>query len=106
MKNIVPVTCLSLAFALVLSISVFAADGADVFKSKCAACHGATGAGDTGMGKSLHLKDLASAEVQSKSDADLTSTISKGQKPMPGYEGKLTADQMQDTVKYIRSLKK
>lgn len=106
MKNFVRVTCLFLAFALVLCISVFAADGADVFKSKCAACHGATGAGDTGMGKSLHLKDLGSAEVQSKSDADLAGIISKGQKPMPGYEGKLTPDQIQDTVKYIRSWKK
>jgi mono/diheme cytochrome c family protein len=107
MKNFVRITWLILAFALILSTSVFAADsGADTFKAKCAACHGATGAGDTGMGKSLHLKDLGSAEVQSKSDADLTEIITKGKKPMPAYEGKLTSDQIQDVVKYIRSLKK
>jgi mono/diheme cytochrome c family protein len=96
-----------MAFAIVVTTCSFAADsGADVFKAKCAACHGASGAGDTGMGKSLKLKDLGSADVQAKSDADLTEIISKGKKPMPGYEGKLTNDQIQDVVKYIRTLKK
>jgi mono/diheme cytochrome c family protein len=58
------------------------------------------------MGKSLKVKDLGSAEVQGKSDADLTDTIAKGKKPMPAYEGKLTNDQIQDVVKYLRTLKK
>lgn len=96
-----------IAVALVLSATTFAADsGADVFKSKCAACHGAEGKGDTGMGKSLKLKDLGSEDVQKMSDADLTGIIEKGKKPMPAYEGKLTKDQITDVVKYIRSLKK
>jgi cytochrome c6 len=107
MKNFFRVTWLLLAFALVVSTSVFAADsGADLFKSKCTACHGATGAADTSMGKSMHIKDLGSAEVQSKSDAQLTDIITKGQKPMPGYEGKLTSDQIGDLAKHIRTLKK
>jgi len=96
-----------LAVALVLSATTFAADsGADVFKAKCAGCHGAEGKGDTGMGKSLKLKDLGSEDVQKMSDADLTGIIEKGKKPMPAYEGKLTKDQITDVVKYIRSLKK
>jgi cytochrome c6 len=96
-----------LAVALVLSAKTFAADsGADVFKSKCAACHGAEGKGDTGMGKSMKLKDLGSDDVQKMSDADLTGIIEKGKKPMPAYEGKLTKDQITDVVKYIRTLKK
>jgi mono/diheme cytochrome c family protein len=44
--------------------------------------------------------------VQKQSDADLTTAIAKGKGKMPGYEGKLTADQIQDLVKYVRSLKK
>jgi cytochrome c6 len=107
MKKIIQACTVLMAFAFVLTASVFAADsGADVFKTKCASCHGATGAGDTAMGKSMKLKDLGSAEVQSQTDADLTNVISKGKKPMPGYEGKLTNDQIQDLVKYIRTLKK
>jgi cytochrome c6 len=107
MKKLIQVCMVMMAFAFVVSTSMFAADsGADVFKTKCASCHGATGAGDTAMGKSLKLKDLGSAEVQGQSDADLTNVIAKGKKPMPGYEGKLTSDQIQDVVKYIRTLKK
>lgn len=96
-----------LTVALVFSATTFAADsGADVFKSKCAACHGAEGKGDTAMGKSMKLKDLGSEDVQKMSDADLTTVIEKGKKPMPAYEGKLTKEQITDVVKYIRTLKK
>lgn len=106
MKNLIRASMVVLVFALVAS-TAFAADaGADLFKAKCASCHGATGAGDTAMGKSMKLKDLGSDEVQKQSDADLANVIAKGKKPMPAYEGKLTNDQIQDVVKYIRTLKK
>ena len=63
MKKLIQACMVMIAFAFVVSTSVFAADsGADVFKTKCASCHGATGAGDTAMGKSMKLKDLGSAE--------------------------------------------
>jgi cytochrome c6 len=106
MKNLIQACIVMLAFAFIAT-STFAADsGADVFKAKCASCHGASGAGDTAMGKSMKLKDLGAAEVQGQSDADLTNVIANGKKPMPGYKGKLTDDQISDLVKYIRTLKK
>ncbi|HSB76798.1 MAG TPA: cytochrome c [Terriglobales bacterium] len=96
-----------LALALMFSTSAFAADsGADLFKTKCAACHGPDGKGETAMGKRLGIKDLGSADVQKQSDADLATAISKGKGKMPGYEGKLTGDQIQELVKFIRTLKK
>ena len=107
MKTIARLSLAVLAFAFVLSVSSFAGDsGADVYKAKCASCHGAEGKGDTAMGKSMKLKDLASEDVQKMSDADLTTIVEKGKKPMPGYEGKLTKDQITEVVKYVRSLKK
>ena len=51
------------------------------------------------------MKDLGSDEVQKSSDADLAAVIEKGKKPMPGYESKLTKDQISDVVKYLRTLK-
>jgi mono/diheme cytochrome c family protein len=94
------------AVAFAFSTWTFAADsGADLYKSKCANCHGAAGKGDTARGKAMKVKDLGAAEVQSQSDADLTTVIEKGKKPMPGYEGKLTKDQIADVVKYLRTLK-
>jgi mono/diheme cytochrome c family protein len=58
------------------------------------------------MGKRLSIKDLGSADVQKQSDADLNTVIAKGKGKMPGYEGKLTGDQIQELVKFIRTLKK
>jgi len=107
MKRIIRASIVVMALAFVFSTASFAADsGADVFKGKCASCHGADGKGETTMGKNLKLKDLGSADVQKKSDAELTDVITKGKKPMPAYEGKLTDDQIKDVVKYIRTLKK
>ena len=105
MKTILRASLPVLALALVFSTYSFADGGAD-FKAKCAACHGATGAGDTTMGKNLKLKDLGSAEVQKQSDEELTTVISKGKNKMPAYSGKLSDSQISDLVKHVRTLKK
>jgi len=86
-----------------LPLASFAADAAaDVFKSKCAMCHG-----PDGKGKMAGTKDLGSAEVQKASDADLTATITNGKPPkMPAYKGKLTDDQIKSLVAYVRTFKK
>ena len=71
------------------------------YKAKCAGCHGADGKGKEAM----KTKDLASPEVQKKSDADLSAIITNGKAPMPAYKT-MTPDQVKDMVAYIRSLKK
>lgn len=106
MKNLIKGFSVFLAFALLFSVSSFAEGGADMFKAKCAACHGATGAGDTAMGKNLKLRDLGSPEVQAASDADLNKVIADGKGKMPKYDGKLTKEQITDVVKFLRTLKK
>jgi len=107
MKTLFRASLVVLAIAFAMSVSACAADAAaDVYKSKCASCHGADGKGDTPAGKNMKVKDLASDEVQKQSDADLAGVIEKGKKPMPGYEGKLTKDQIDGLVKWVRSLKK
>ena len=63
-SKIMKITTLVLISCLALAGSAFADDAAATFKAKCAMCHGATGAADTGMGKSMGIKDLGSAEVQ------------------------------------------
>jgi cytochrome c6 len=107
MKTVVRIFLVVSVISLAFSTTTLAADGAaDVYKSKCASCHGPDGKGETAIGKNMKLKDLASADVQKQSDADLTTVIEKGKKPMPGYEGKLTKEQIDGLVKYIRALKK
>lgn len=105
MRNLIKSALLVAAFAMVFSTWSLADSGGDTFKSKCAMCHGADGKGDTAMGKTLKLRDLGSGDVQSQSDADLTGIVTNGKGKMPKYDGKLTKDQINDVVKYIRTLK-
>jgi len=92
--------------ALLFSTYTFAETGAEIYKTRCSACHGANGAGDTMLGKNMKLRSLASPEVQQESDEDLIRITSKGRNKMPSYERKLSKEQIEDVVKYIRSLKK
>jgi len=106
MKMLIKASIALMALALIASTSGFAADtGAELFKSKCAMCHGPDGKGQTAMGKKLNIRDLSSPEVQKQSDTELANVIAKGKGKMPAYEGKLTNDQIQDVVKFIRTLK-
>ncbi len=107
MRTMFRASLVVLTIAFAMTVSAFAADAtADVYKSKCATCHGADGKGDTPAGKNMKVKDLASDDVQKQSDADLAGVIEKGKKPMPAYEGKLTKDQIDGLVKWVRTLKK
>lgn len=79
-------------------------DGAALFKSKCAGCHGADGSGGTAYGKKEHLRDLRSADVQKQSDAQLLAIVSNGKGKMPGYGKSLGADKCSQLVAHIRKL--
>jgi len=94
----------ALAVVLALSPSAHAQGGADLFKSKCAACHGADGTGSA-MGKKMGAHDFTTAEVQKMSDAELTDTITNGKNKMPKY-GSLKPEEIKGLVAYIRTLKK
>lgn len=108
MKNLLTKSCLLiLALALVLpAFSVAADSGGDLFATKCAACHAKDGSGSTTMGKNLKIRDLGSADVQKQSDKELQDIVTKGKGKMPSYSGKLSDAQINDLVKFIRTLKK
>jgi mono/diheme cytochrome c family protein len=95
----------ALAAVLTLPLSVHAQDAATLYKSKCAACHGADGTG-TPMGKKIGVRDLTSADVQKMSDAELTDIITNGKGKMPAFGKSLKAEDIQGLVAYIRALKK
>jgi cytochrome c6 len=80
--------------------------GAATYKTKCAACHGADGKGETSIGKNNKIRDLGSADVQQQSDADLAGVITTGKGKMPAYGKSLKPDQVKELVSYIRSLAK
>ncbi len=97
---------LAAALALGTSTCVYAQDDpAALYKSKCQACHGADGKGDTVAGKKVGAKDFHSPEVAKMSDAELFEVTKKGKEKMPSYDKKLTDDQIKALIKYIHSLK-
>src|SRR5271156_5130154 len=86
----------ALAVALVLPSSLRAQDASALYKAKCAMCHGADG-------KKAAGHDLSGADVQKKSDADLTAVIADGKAPkMPKYSDKLKPEEIKGLVAYIR----
>ncbi len=99
-----------LAFAAVLSAR--GADTKENWEKNCAKCHGPDGKADTKMGKKLEVRDLTDPKVQSAfTDAQATTAIKEGVKAegkskMPAYADKLTDEEVQALVAYVRSLKK
>lgn len=104
MKNTIALTMiLMIAFAGAVAQN---APAKDLFASKCAACHGADGSAQTTMAKNLKIRDFHSAEVQKQTDADLKTVITKGKNKMPAFEAKLTGEQIDQLVGYIREIGK
>lgn len=89
-----------------LALADATADGASLFKSKCALCHGPDGKGQSPMGKALKLRDLGSKEVQDQKDEELAAIIADGKEKMPGFKAALSAEEIRALVAHIRTLKK
>jgi mono/diheme cytochrome c family protein len=89
-----------------LSLTAFAADGAALFKARCAACHGADGAGKPAIKGS----NLLTPEAKKATDAELTGWIMEGgpaKKAAHNFGKKgITADQAKALVEHIRTLQK
>lgn len=92
-------------FILIPSLS-WAEDGAGIYKSKCAACHGADAAGKP----TAKIPSLVSDDAKKVSDADLTDFIANGgpsKKASHAFATKgLTPDQIKAVVAEIRDLQK
>lgn len=95
-----------LILVVALAPVAFAADGAAIYKAKCASCHGADGKGQTPIGKKMNLRDLGSPEVQKQTDKELYDWTADGKGKMPAYKDKLSADEIKALVTTMRAFKK
>ncbi len=83
-------------FALVPSLSWAAEDGAAVYKTKCAACHGADGAGKIGPALKGTKVDVAAFVLNGEA----------GKKaPHAKAVSGVSADQAKAVAEYVKSLK-
>ncbi len=101
-------TILVVALALFMFSPSFswAEDGAALFKTKCAACHGADAAGKP----AVKAPSLISPEAKKLTDEEITDAIANGgkdKKPMHSFAKKgVTPEQIKALVSYIRTLQK
>lgn len=98
------VSTLALGLLLAAALPAAADDSEALYKSKCQMCHGADGKGSP-AGQKMGVRDFHSPEVAKESDADLVKITKEGKAKMPKFEGKLTDDQINGLIKFIRSLK-
>ncbi len=91
---------ITLATFAMLSSLGWAQDGATLYKSKCAMCHGAAGEGK--VGPSLQKISMSEAQI-----ADLLANGAAGKKaPHSKAVSGVTADQAKAIATYVVSLKK
>ena len=83
------------------------------WKAKCASCHGVDGKAKTETGEKLGIPDMTSAAWQKKvTDAQMKTAINDGIKRegkpegMDGFKDKLTPEQVDALVAYVRTLGK
>ncbi len=105
-KLVILIVMIALALFLILPNLSWAQDAATVYKTKCAACHGA----DLGGKPAAKIPSLVSDDAKKVSDADLTDMITNGgkdKKPSHAFANKgVTPDQIKMIVSYIRDAQK
>ena len=106
-KLVILIVMIALALFLILpNLSWAADDGAAIYKTKCAACHGA----DLGGKPAAKIPSLVSDDAKKLSDADLTDMVANGgkdKKASHAFTNKgVTPDQIKMIVSYIRDAQK
>jgi len=84
------------------------ARGQDLFRSKCASCHGEKGAADTDIARTRNLKPLGSDEVQRLTDEEIATILRGGKDSLSARAHQsraLTEDEIEAVTQFIRSLR-
>jgi mono/diheme cytochrome c family protein len=101
-------------YALVMALSLaatsaLASDAAEVWNSKCKSCHGPDGKAQTTLGKKESIVDMSQPAWQkAQTDGQIREMIAEGSprnKKMKPFKDKLTPEQIDSLVKYIRTFK-
>ena len=96
----------AIAAFILMSASMGLAQGADVYKTKCASCHGAAGVPSAGMAKAMGVKPATDPSVKSKTEAQMIATTTTGEGKMPAYKGKLSDAEIKQAVESFRAFAK
>jgi quinohemoprotein ethanol dehydrogenase len=101
-KLLIPIILLSL-----MAPTLALADGLKDFRTHCITCHGGNAKTNIRRASILKIDPTKLYLPASQMNAEeMIAIIEKGKDKMPGFEGKLSKDQITAIVEYIRSEKK
>ncbi len=84
-----------------------AADARTIFNRQCASCHGRDGRGRTRKGRQTRARDMTDASWQDDvSDERLFNSISNGRGKMPAFRQKISENDIDALVAYVRRLRR
>jgi mono/diheme cytochrome c family protein len=79
--------------------------GRKIFERKCARCHDRSGSGRSNVIDRFPFVNLVDGVWRSDgSPESIERQVRTGHNPMPGFEGKLTEEEIQQTVAYVLTL--
>lgn len=115
MKRFCLISIFAIAFGVVLTSRPMtgeasrssARSAAELYTKHCASCHGKDGRAKTVKAKLKHARDLTDPVWQDRAtDERLFNTIMNGKQKMPAFGKKLSEQEINSLVNYVRSLKK
>lgn len=96
---------LTLAALVVFSgVFAFAQDGAAIYKTKCAMCHGATGTPSPGMAKAMGILPVSDPSMKALAVDQIVATVKNGKGKMKPVSG-LSDGDVKSVAAYFKSLK-
>jgi mono/diheme cytochrome c family protein len=95
---------LAAAIALASSVGFAQSAGEATYKTKCAACHGATGTPSAGMAKAMGIKSTSDPDMKKLTVAEISTVIKSGKGKMKPVAG-LSDEQIKDVAAFYKGLK-
>lgn len=81
-------------------------NGEQVYKARCAMCHGQDGLATTPVAKMMAVPSFRAPAAMKMTEAQMIAITNDGKGKMPAFKGKLTSAQVDQVVAYIRKLQK
>jgi len=89
------------------SVTTYERSATQLFSKKCASCDGRNGRAKTFKAKLNHARNISDSEWQERvSDERIFNSIMNGKGKMPAYGKKLSEQEIEALVTYVRGLKK
>jgi mono/diheme cytochrome c family protein len=115
MRYVLLLAILAITFGAILSgramsgeaHNVSARSAGELYAKNCASCHGKDGRARTLKGKLKHARDFTDPTWQGRvGDERLFNSIMNGKGKMPAFSKKLSEQEIDSLVAYVRALKK